>query len=194
MRSSPAGLAITLMLCSCTSGAAPAQKGEAVELPGTATVQPDPPAAADQNPAEAELDRTIWNCEWSIVVFWGPNMHWVHRDVAMAAMGTNTLFAREDLELVYGPERGSFSAALRHREYPNGQRGPEDFDGPLRPHTYEIDGRRLTIHAAHWADGPLECTADCYNQEFIDHMDAHYQTQSSAAALADKMRAGECGG
>lgn len=165
-----------------------------VEQPVTERPSTEPPSTELSAPtAELELDRTIWDCEWSIVVFWGPHVHWVHRDAAMAVMGTRTIFTREDLELVYGPERG-FAAALRHREYPNGQRGPETHDGPLQPYTYAIEGRQLTISAAHWSDGPLECTAGCYDQQFIDFMDARYGMATDAAGLGEKMRAGECDG
>jgi hypothetical protein len=140
---------------------------------------------------EHELDRTIWDCEWSIAVFWGPHWYRVHRDVAVAVMGGHAIFAREDFDLAYGPAQ-AFSAAIRYREYPSGQRDPEQLDGPLQAYRYAIDGERLTIHADH-GDEPLECTRGCYDQAFIDFMDAHYQTTTSAAAVADKMRASECG-
>jgi hypothetical protein len=184
-------LAAIMLLCACTDGSRPASESEPGG-PSPVVVEPSPAQPATST-AEAELDRTIWDCEWSIVVFWGPNLHWVHRDVAMAAMGTNTLYTREDFELSYGADR-SFSAALRRREYPNGQRGPETGDGPLQPYTYVIDGRQLTINAQHWTDGPLECTAGCYEQDFIDFMDERYGMRTDASTLAEKMRAGDCGG
>lgn len=143
--------------------------------------------------AARELDRTIWDCEWSVAVFWGPHWHRAHRDVAMAAMGGGGLFSREDYELSYGPERG-FAAAIRHREYPNGQREPEDLDDPARPLRYTIEGDRLTISADHWEDGPLECVRGCYDQAFIDFMDARYQMHTPPDSVAEKMRAPECGG
>lgn len=181
-----------LLLCACTKSTAPVTVGASVEPPTVVVEQTPEPPKPTISTAEAELDRTIWDCEWSIVVFWGPHLHWAHRDAAMAVMGTRTLFTREDLELSYGPER-SFAAALRRREYPNGQRETETHDGPLQPYAYSIEGRRLTISAAHWTDGPLECAAGCYDQAFIDFMDARYGTVTEASAVTDKMSGGGCG-
>jgi hypothetical protein len=184
---------MTLMSLACTGGSAPASESvstpSVILEPGGELAEP----AAGPASAERELDRTIWNCEWSIVVFWGPHWHWVHRDVAMAAMGTEALYTKEDLDVAYGPA-GSFSAAMRLRTWPSGQHDPVEFDGPLEPYTYSIEDRKLTIRSDAWTDGPLECVADCYDQAFIDFMDAHYRVRTSADAVADKMRAGACGG
>jgi hypothetical protein len=105
-------------------------------------------------------------------VFWGARWYRVHRDVAMAAMGGGGAFSREDYELAYGA-RGRFAAALRHVEYPGGQRDPEDFKGPPLEFKYTIEGDSLRITTDAW-DEPLVCTRSCYNEEFIQFMDMHY--------------------
>ncbi|KIG18522.1 hypothetical protein DB30_00207 [Enhygromyxa salina] len=188
-----AGLSMVLGAGACTKRSDAVVAEAAGGQPAMVTVEQPGQATASLSAAASELDRTIWDCEWSVAVFWGPHWHRAHRDVAMAAMGGGGLFSREDYELSYGPDQG-FRAAIRHREYPNGQRNPEDLDDAQRGYRYTIHGDRLTIHADHWKDGPLECVRGCYDQAFIDFMDARYQMQTSAEVVAEKMRAPECGG
>lgn len=151
-----------------------------------------PPAeGANTSQAQAELDHTIWDCGWSILVFWDDNLHWVHRDVALAAMGGEGLFAREDHDVDYGSDR-TFKASLRYREYPQGQRGPESFKAARpRKHAYTIEGDVLHLDPSE--EDALECGRGCYDQAFIDFMDARYGTSTSAEAISDKMAVAGCG-
>ena len=151
------------------------------ELEGAAS----PPVEAEPVGAQADLDHTLWDCEWNLAVFWGEHWHRAHRDVARLTMGGSGLFSREDFELSYGPE-GNFTAAIRHRDYPTGERTPEELEGPAQAYTYTLAGDRLKIEASHW-DEPLECSRQCYGDDFVQFMDARYETSTPDALVQSQL-------
>jgi hypothetical protein len=145
--------------------------------PGPAPTADVPAAAApaDAAPADAPaaaLDRTLWDCEFSLAVFWGDHLLRVHRDVAMMVMGSSAIASREDHDLRWtGPD--SFEAALRHVEFPQGQRRDFDADEPFERYTFRRDGHSLTITHPRW-DEPVTCVEQGYDDDFVQWMDARY--------------------
>jgi len=132
---------------------------------------PEPERSAGDS-AEAKLNRTIWNGEWSIAVFWDGHLLRIHRDVAMAVLGRSAIYSREDHDLRYtGPD--SFEAALRRVEFPSGQRPTETADGPFEQYQFQLEGRKLTITHPRW-EKPLVLMQDTYEDDFVRWMEARY--------------------
>jgi hypothetical protein len=180
---------LVLSWCACTR--AEPKPVEVVDTAEPALVVEAPPPTAAPSDASVDLDHTLWDCEWSLAVFWASHWHRAHRDVVRATMGGSGLFAREDYDLAWGP-RGEFTVTLRHVDYPTGERNPEDFDdAPSRTFTYVRDGDTLEIRG--FEDGePLECVRACYDVDFIEFMDARYGTRTDPATTTDQRRTPGC--